>query len=77
VVHKLLIFRHLGTIIGIIVLQPLLESKFSAGAFIFPLALVILTLVLGILLQPDTKGKALLDTIEEADYTRVDNSLPL
>jgi hypothetical protein len=59
------------------VLQPLLDSSFPAGAFIFPLALVILTLGLGILLQPDTKGKALLDTIEEADYTRVENSLPL
>lgn len=67
----------MGTIIGILVLQPLMDSKFPAGAFIFPLALVILTLVVGVLLQPDTKGKALLDTIEEADYTRVENSLPL
>ncbi|KAI6189658.1 MFS domain-containing protein [Aphelenchoides bicaudatus] len=69
--------RHLGTIIGILILQPLLDSRFPAGAFIILLSLVALTLVLGFLLQPDTKGKALLDTIEEADYTRVENSLPL
>lgn len=70
-------FRHIGTIIGILVLQPLLDSKFPAAAFIFPLGLVVLTLLVGLLLQPDTKGKALLDTIDEADYTRVENSLPL
>ncbi|KAI6221024.1 MFS domain-containing protein [Aphelenchoides fujianensis] len=69
--------KHIGTIIGILVLQPLLNSSFPAGAFIFPLGLVVVTLVLGAALQPDTKGKALLDTIDEADYTRVENSLPL
>lgn len=53
-----------------------MDSSFPAGAFIFPLALVVLTLVVGVLLQPDTKGKALLDTIEEADYTRIEHSLP-
>jgi len=69
--------KHIGTLIGVIVLQPLLNSAFPTGAFILPLALVILTLGLGVLLQPDTKGKALLDTIEEADYTRVETSLPM
>lgn len=72
-----MIFRHIGTIIAILVLRPLLDSRFPAGAFIFVLALNILTLILGALLQPDTKGKALLDTIDEVDYTRVEHSLPL
>ena len=27
-------------------------------------------------MQPDTKGKALLDTLEEIDYTRVESALP-
>ncbi|KAI6186861.1 MFS domain-containing protein [Aphelenchoides besseyi] len=69
--------KHIGTIIGILVLEPLLQSKFPAGGFIVPLGLVIVTLVLGAVLQPDTKGKALLDTIDEADYTRVESVLPL
>lgn len=53
-----------------------MHSSFPMGAFIIPLALIIVTLVVGFFLQPDTKGKALLDTIDDVDYTRVENALP-
>jgi hypothetical protein len=69
-------FKHIGTIVGVIVLPPLLESKFPMGAFLIPMGLIIVTLIAGSFLQPDTKGKALLDTIDEIDYTRLENALP-
>jgi hypothetical protein len=33
--------------------------------FVIPFCLILLTLFVGIFLQPETKGKALLDTLEE------------
>jgi len=68
--------KHIGTIVGLLVMQPLLRSSFPIGIFILPTAFIGLTLLVGVFLQPDTKGKALLDTIDELDYTRVESALP-
>ncbi|KAI1711453.1 sugar transporter domain-containing protein [Ditylenchus destructor] len=67
--------KHVGTIIFVLVMPPLLIS-FPLAVFIIPTALIGLTLLVGIFLQPDTKGKALLDTIDEFDYTRIETALP-
>ena len=66
--------RHIGTIFGVLTMQPLLESAFPVGIFVIPTVFIAITLLVGIFLQPDTKGKALLDTIEELDYTRAENN---
>ncbi|CAD5232254.1 unnamed protein product [Bursaphelenchus xylophilus] len=68
--------KHIGTIIGILILPPILDSDFPGGAFLVPLLLIMVTLVLGIILMPETKGKALLDTMDDVDYTRVEKALP-
>lgn len=38
--------------------------------------LIIITLVLGFFLQPETKGKALMDQMVEANYGRLENAIP-
>ncbi|GMS80178.1 hypothetical protein PENTCL1PPCAC_2353, partial [Pristionchus entomophagus] len=67
--------KHLGSIVGVIALQPVLKS-YSLGAFIIPEALILITLVLGFFLQPETKGKALMDQMVEANYGRLENAIP-
>ncbi|CAD5224338.1 unnamed protein product [Bursaphelenchus okinawaensis] len=68
--------KHIGTIIGLVVIPPILDSAFPGGAFLLPLLLILITLVLGGILMPETKGKALLDTMDDVDYTRVEKALP-
>uniref|UniRef100_A0A1I7X0C0 MFS domain-containing protein n=1 Tax=Heterorhabditis bacteriophora TaxID=37862 RepID=A0A1I7X0C0_HETBA len=48
----------------------------AVGAFIIPEALIIITLITGFFLQPETKGKALMDQMVEANYGRLENELP-
>ncbi|GMT10677.1 hypothetical protein PFISCL1PPCAC_1974, partial [Pristionchus fissidentatus] len=67
--------KHLGSIVGVLALQPVLHS-YSLGAFIIPEVLIIITLALGIFLQPETKGKALMDQMVEANYGRLENAIP-
>ncbi|KAF1752657.1 hypothetical protein GCK72_019212 [Caenorhabditis remanei] len=69
-------FRHIGAIIGFIILKPLLTSNWSTGAFVIPEAMIILTIIVGFFFQPETKGKALMDQMVEANYGRMENELP-
>ena len=69
-------FRHIGTIIGIVLLRPLLTSSWPAGAFVVPEAMLGITLIAGLFLQPETKGKALIDQMVETRYGRLENELP-
>ncbi|CAI4225120.1 unnamed protein product [Auanema sp. JU1783] len=68
--------KHIGSIIGLLVLGPLLTSSWPAGAFVVPEAMIAITLILGFFLQPETKGKALMDQMVEANYGRLENELP-
>ncbi|KAK5975283.1 hypothetical protein GCK32_004466, partial [Trichostrongylus colubriformis] len=45
-------------------------------AFIIPEILIVVTLLIGLFLQPETKGKALMDQMVEANYGRLENELP-
>lgn len=67
--------KHLGSIVGVLALQPVLKS-YSLGAFIIPEVFILITLVLGFFLQPETKGKALMDQMVEANYGRLENAIP-
>ncbi|KAF8383287.1 hypothetical protein PRIPAC_72429 [Pristionchus pacificus] len=67
--------KHFGAIVGVLALQPVLQT-YSLGAFIIPEVLIIITLVLGFFLQPETKGKALMDQMIEANYGRLENAIP-
>lgn len=50
-------FRHIGAIVGYLILRPLLTSSWPLGAFVFPEALIVVTLIVGLFFQPETKGK--------------------
>ncbi|VDM60039.1 unnamed protein product [Angiostrongylus costaricensis] len=67
--------KHIGSIAAILVVTPLLSS-WTLGAFVIPEIFVIITIVIGLFLQPETKGKALMDQIVEANYGRLENELP-
>lgn len=69
-------FRHIGAIIGFIILKPLLTSNWPTGAFVIPEAMIVLTIIVGFFFQPETKGKALMDQMVEANYGRLENELP-
>lgn len=69
-------FRHIGAIIGFIILKPLLTSNWPTGAFVIPEAMIVLTIFVGFFFQPETKGKALMDQMVEANYGRLENELP-
>ncbi|PAV64473.1 hypothetical protein WR25_07046 [Diploscapter pachys] len=49
--------KHIGAIVGYLILRPLLTSSWPLGAFVFPEALIVVTLIVGLLFQPETKGK--------------------
>ncbi|CAD6186698.1 unnamed protein product [Caenorhabditis auriculariae] len=68
--------KHIGSIVGFLILRPLLTSNWPTGAFVIPEALIIITFVVGFLFQPETKGKALMDQMVEANYGRLENELP-
>ncbi|VDL84955.1 unnamed protein product [Nippostrongylus brasiliensis] len=68
-------FRHIGSIVGLIFLTPLL-STWTVGAFVVPECLIVATLIIGLFLQPETKGKALMDQMVQANYGRLENELP-
>ena len=57
-------------------MKPLLTSNWSTGAFVIPEAMIILTIIVGFFFQPETKGKALMDQMVEANYGRMENELP-
>ncbi|ETN84609.1 transporter, major facilitator family protein [Necator americanus] len=67
--------KHIGSIVGLVILTPLLNS-WALGAFIIPEILIVITLITGFFLQPETKGKALMDQMVEANYGRLENELP-
>ncbi|VDO59981.1 unnamed protein product [Heligmosomoides polygyrus] len=69
------LFRHIGSIVGLVVLTPLLSS-WTVGAFVVPECMIIITLIAGFFLQPETKGKALMDQMVQANYGRLENELP-
>ncbi|CCD72108.1 Major facilitator superfamily (MFS) profile domain-containing protein [Caenorhabditis elegans] len=69
-------FRHIGAIIGFLILKPLLTSTWPVGAFVIPEAMIVLTILVGFFFQPETKGKALMDQMVEANYGRLENELP-
>ncbi|VDL63852.1 unnamed protein product [Nippostrongylus brasiliensis] len=68
-------FKHIGSIVGLIFLTPLL-STWTVGAFVVPECLIVATLIIGLFLQPETKGKALMDQMVQANYGRLENELP-
>ncbi|CAJ0588048.1 unnamed protein product [Cylicocyclus nassatus] len=68
--------KHIGSIVGFLILTPLLTSSWTLGAFIIPEILIVITLITGIFLQPETKGKALMDQMVEANFGRLENELP-
>ncbi|KHJ75343.1 hypothetical protein OESDEN_25041 [Oesophagostomum dentatum] len=67
--------KHIGSIVGLVILTPLLKS-WTLGAFIIPEILIVITLITGFFLQPETKGKALMDQMVEANFGRLENELP-
>ncbi|CAO4378089.1 unnamed protein product [Caenorhabditis nigoni] len=69
-------FKHIGAIIGFVILKPLLTSNWPTGAFVIPEAMIVLTIFVGFFFQPETKGKALMDQMVEANYGRLENELP-
>ncbi|CAJ0582647.1 unnamed protein product, partial [Mesorhabditis spiculigera] len=69
--------KHIGAIIGFLVLRPLLDTDGRTWlAFAIPEAMLLGTLVLGIFLQPETKGKAMMDQMVESNYGKLENELP-
>ncbi|CAB3398915.1 unnamed protein product [Caenorhabditis bovis] len=68
--------KHIGSIIGFIILRPLLTSGFPTWSFIIPEILIIITFVASWIFQPETKGKALMDQMKQANYGRTENELP-
>ncbi|KAJ1350743.1 hypothetical protein KIN20_006618 [Parelaphostrongylus tenuis] len=67
--------KHIGSIVAILGVAPLL-STWTMGAFVIPEIFIIVTIVIGFFLQPETKGKALMDQMVEANYGRLENELP-
>uniref|UniRef100_A0A914WGL5 Major facilitator superfamily (MFS) profile domain-containing protein n=1 Tax=Plectus sambesii TaxID=2011161 RepID=A0A914WGL5_9BILA len=68
-------FRHIGVIVSLLFVDPLLKS-WTVGAYIVPEVCVILTLVMGFFLQPESKGKPLMDRMKEVKYGRFENEIP-
>ncbi len=68
-------FRHLGVIVSLLALKPILDSH-TKIVFIVPTVLVLITLLCGVVLQPETKGKALMDTLIEGNFGRFENEIP-
>ena len=74
--------KHIGTIVGVVLFsfwvdEGLLEDpNKKIYAFIIPTALILLTLVVGYFIQPDTKGKSLLDRIDDKNFGRIESALP-
>ncbi|TKR88624.1 hypothetical protein L596_012833 [Steinernema carpocapsae] len=68
--------KHVGTIVGVLIMQPLLKSNFPAAAFIVPEGLILVTLFFGLFLQPESKGKALMDRMVEGNFGRFENEIP-
>jgi len=74
--------KHIGSIVGVVLFsfwvdEGLLEdSDKKIYAFIIPEALILLTLVVGYFIQPDTKGKSLLDRIDDKNFGRIESALP-
>lgn len=68
-------YRHAGFIVGLMLIQPLLKNS-PLWAFIIPEIFLLVTLVGGLFLQPETKGKALLDRLVEGHFGRVENEIP-
>ncbi|XGW14981.1 hypothetical protein V3C99_000902 [Haemonchus contortus] len=67
--------KHIGSIVCLLFVTPLLTS-WTVGAFVIPEILIVVTLIIGFFLQPETKGKALMDQMVEANYGRLENELP-
>ncbi|GMT07957.1 hypothetical protein PENTCL1PPCAC_30131, partial [Pristionchus entomophagus] len=67
--------KHFGSIVGVIAIRPVLKS-YTLGAFIISSVFILITLVLGFFLQPETQGKALNDQMVEANYGRLENTIP-
>uniref|UniRef100_A0A7E4UV30 MFS domain-containing protein n=1 Tax=Panagrellus redivivus TaxID=6233 RepID=A0A7E4UV30_PANRE len=70
--------KHIGTVISILIMHDdLLKNEDKRIiAFIVPGAMVIVTLVVGYFLQHDTKGKRLLDTIDQKNFDAEEFALP-
>lgn len=62
-------------IVSLLFVDPLLKS-WHAGAYIIPEVFVLLTLVMGFFLQPESKGKPLMDRMKEVKYGRFENEIP-
>ncbi|CEF64136.1 Solute carrier family 22 member 15 [Strongyloides ratti] len=69
-------FKHTGYIVGIIIMKPLMEGNHPIYAFIIPEVLIIITIIGGIILQPEVKGKSLKDTMDEVNKGRQVTRLP-
>ncbi|VDM49732.1 unnamed protein product, partial [Toxocara canis] len=68
-------FKHIGLIVGISVLEPFLSTR-PLWAFLIPEIFIVITLVCGIVLQAETKGKALTDRLIESQFGRLENEIP-
>jgi MFS family permease len=70
--------KHIGTIAGILIMHNdlLKNDDKKIIAFIVPGGMILATLIIGYFIQPDTKGKALLDTMDDLDVNRLEKSLP-
>uniref|UniRef100_A0A0N4ZRN8 MFS domain-containing protein n=1 Tax=Parastrongyloides trichosuri TaxID=131310 RepID=A0A0N4ZRN8_PARTI len=69
-------FKHAGYIVGIIIMKPLIEGSHPIYAFVIPEVLIIMTMIGGVILQPEVKGKSLKDTMEEVNKGRQVTRLP-
>ncbi|KJH41940.1 hypothetical protein DICVIV_12070 [Dictyocaulus viviparus] len=67
--------KHVGAIVALLIMKPLLTS-WTLGAFVIPEILIVITIFIGFFLQPETKGKALMDQMIEANYGRLENEIP-
>lgn len=69
-------FKHAGYIVGIIIIKPLIEGNHPIYVFVIPEILIIITIIGGIILQPEVKGKSLKDTMDEVNKGRQVTRLP-
>uniref|UniRef100_A0AC35UDA5 MFS domain-containing protein n=1 Tax=Rhabditophanes sp. KR3021 TaxID=114890 RepID=A0AC35UDA5_9BILA len=69
-------FKHLGYMVGVYIMKPILKSEDPIYAFVIPEVLIVVTIVLGIVLQPEVKGKSLKDTMDEVNKGRIVTRLP-
>jgi hypothetical protein len=63
-------------IVSLLFVDPLLNSSWPVSAYVVPEACVLLTLVFGFFLQPESKGKPLMDRMKEVKYGRFENEIP-